>query len=461
MAALKAEKLNTSLVAEYERVMVDYEGAVKRHQEAAAQLAEKRKEGQAPDRQIDPGNKGVDLGWAKSDFNDADWKTIELPNMLDAELGGDGAIWVRREVTIPEAWANQPLQLSLGTIDDYDVTYWNGQQIGVTDKGTRDAWCAFRKYAVPGELAVPGRTVIAVRVFDDLYSGGFTGYHRSIYVMNVATKEKIALGGPWRCKVEVSLDPANLATTMGPLFGPDNPNAPATLYNGMIWPLRQYPIAGAIWYQGESNTGNPGAYRALLSAMIREWRKTWGIGEFPFGIVQLANFTAVQEEPNAGSAWAMLREAQTQVAATVANVGQAVIIDIGDALDIHPKNKQDVGKRLGRWALATTYGQKIEYRGPTYSSMKIGEGCVVLTFDHVAGGLIPRNGLAVKGFAIAGKDEVFVWADEVIVEGNTVTVSAQAVPEPVAVRYGWADNPTCNLYNDAGLPAVPFRTDDW
>lgn len=213
-------------------------------------------------------------------------------------------------------------------------------------------------------------------------------------------------------------------------------------------------------YQGEANVYGKGPYHRLLATMIREWRKAWGIGDFPFGIVQLTNFTAPVADPNTGSLWALLRNEQTLTAKTVPYTGMAVTIDIGEPNDVHSKNKQDVGIRLSRWALATIYDQKIEYCGPTYSSMKSEGSRIVLTFDHAAGGLIPRNGLAVKGFAIAGRDGQFVWADQIVVEGNTVTVSARAVPSPTKVRYGWADNPICNLYNDAGLPAVPFSADD-
>ena len=253
-------------------------------------------------------------------------------------------------------------------------------------------------------------------------------------------------------------------------FGPGNPHSPAGLYNAMIAPLIPYGIQGAIWYQGESNAGRAYQYRALFPAMITNWRNDWGQGDFPFLFVQLANFMAVSPEP-VDSAWAELREAQLMTLA-LPNTGMAVILDIGEADDIHPKNKQDVGKRLALWALAKTYGQKLVCSGPIYKSMKrelravvrgsaLGtEGRIRLFFDHVGGGLVARGGEAMKGFAVAGDDRKFVWADAKI-DGNTVVVSSDEVSKPAAVRYGWANNPVCNLYNKEGLPASPFRTDDW
>jgi sialate O-acetylesterase len=192
--------------------------------------------------------------------------------------------------------------------------------------------------------------------------------------------------------------------------------------------------------------------------MIENWRAEWQQGDFPFYFVQLANYMAVRPEP-AESAWAELREAQSMTL-KVPNTGQAVIIDIGDAKDIHPKNKQDVGKRLALWALAKTYGKDVVFSGPAYRSMEKKGDQIVLHFDHVGGGLVAEGGEALKGFAIAGSDKKFVWAEAKIVDETVVVTSAQ-VKAPAAVRYAWADNPVCNLYNKAGLPACPFRTDDW
>jgi sialate O-acetylesterase len=241
-------------------------------------------------------------------------------------------------------------------------------------------------------------------------------------------------------------------------FGPGHPHTPSGLYNAMIAPLIPYGIAGAIWYQGESNAGRAYQYRTLFPAMIKNWRDDWGVGKFPFLFVQLANFMETKPEPD-DSAWAELREAQLMTLA-LPNTGMAVIIDIGEADDIHPKNKQDVGKRLALWALADTYGKKLVKSGPIYTSMKVDGNSIVLSFDHVGGGLVAKDGEGLKGFAIAGKDRKFVWADAKI-EGDTVVVSSDEVSEPAAVRYAWADNPVCNLYNQEDLPASPFRTDKW
>jgi len=237
-----------------------------------------------------------------------------------------------------------------------------------------------------------------------------------------------------------------------------NNQCPANLYNGMLYPVLPYGIRGAIWYQGETNAGRAYQYRTLFPTLIKSWRAEWQEGEFPFYFVQLANFMAVRPEPS-DSAWAELREAQSltlQVPAT----GQAVIIDIGEAGNIHPKNKQDVGKRLALWALAKTYGKDVLYSGPTYKSQEIQGDKIALSFDSIGGGLVAKGGDQLKGFAIAGSDKKFVWADARI-EGDKIIVSSPKVKSPAAVRYAWADNPECNLYNQADLPASPFRTDDW
>ncbi len=237
-----------------------------------------------------------------------------------------------------------------------------------------------------------------------------------------------------------------------------SPHTPTALYLGMVKPLIPYAIRGAIWYQGESNAGRAYAYRKLFPAMIEGWRKAWGQGDFPFYFVQLANFMAWQKQPAEDSAWAELREAQF-MALRLPNTGMAVIIDIGEANDIHPKNKQEVGRRLALWALAKVYGQNVVYSGPLYKGYRVEGNKVRIFFDHVDGGLT-FLGQQLLGFAIAGEDRKFHWAKAKI-EGDSVVVWSDEVPRPVAVRYGWANNPICNLYNKAILPASPFRTDDW
>ncbi len=239
--------------------------------------------------------------------------------------------------------------------------------------------------------------------------------------------------------------------------GPNDPNRPANLYNAMIAPIVPFGVRGAIWYQGESNASRAYQYRALLPTMIGNWRDEWDQKSFPFLIVQLANFMQRKDEPGE-SEWAELREAQLMTAQQRGN-GLAVIIDVGEAADIHPKNKQDVGRRLAFAAEEVAYGdQNAASSGPIYRKHRVRGNEIEITFDHAHGGLTAAGG-ALKGFAIAGSDYAFVWADARI-EGDRVIVSSPKVAAPVAVRYGWADNPDCSLYNGAGLPASPFRTDD-
>lgn len=230
---------------------------------------------------------------------------------------------------------------------------------------------------------------------------------------------------------------------------------PAGLFNAMIAPFTRFPIKGAIWYQGESNVGRAREYSVLFPAMIEDWRKHWGIKDLPFFFVQLANFMQRHPEPTE-SGWAELREAQMS-ALKLPKTGMAVAIDIGDAEDIHPKNKQDVGKRLALSALAIAYDKKLVYSGPMFEKMKVEGDKIRIFFKHTGSGLTYK-GDRLKGFAIAGEDKKFKWA-EARIEGNTVVVWNPQISHPVVVRYAWADNPDCNLYNKEGLPAVPFRTD--
>jgi len=239
-------------------------------------------------------------------------------------------------------------------------------------------------------------------------------------------------------------------------------NRPAALYNFMVHPLMPYGLKGVIWYQGEDNAWNDARalqYRKLLPTLIACWRDGWGQGDFPFLIVQLANYMAVKPQPS-DSSWALCREAQAMTAKNVPNCGLAVAIDCGEAKNIHPKNKQDVGTRLALTALARVYGRDVVYSGPVYLAMKVQGATVRISFKHIGGGIIIKGGEPLKGFAVAGADKKFVWADAKI-DGDAVVLSAKDVPKPVAVRYAWANNPVCNLYNKDGLPAVPFRTDDW
>jgi len=260
----------------------------------------------------------------------------------------------------------------------------------------------------------------------------------------------------WTSKEAIAADPT-LKAYHG-VAANDKPNSPSGLYNAMINPLIPYGIRGAIWYQGESNAARAYEYRTLFTTMIKDWRARWGEGDFPFLLVQLAPFTAIKPEPG-DSDWAELREAQYLATKTLPNVGMAVITDLGDEKDIHPKWKQPVGHRLALAARAMVHGEDVEHCGPVLASKTIEGDKVVLTFDHAKGGLTAKNG-ALTGFTVAGEDRKFVRAMAEI-DGNKIIVSSPDVPKPVAVRYGWANFPVVNLFNKADLPATPFRTDEF
>ena len=408
---------------------------------------------------LDAGNKGEALGYADPAASTAGWAKMDLPKQFEtAGLLIDGAVWFRKEVDLPATWSGKDLVLQLTPIDDHDITYFNGTKIGATGRETPNSYMVPRKYVVPGSLVKAGRNVIAVRVFDSAGEGGFSrGGAMSIGPTENGDTEAISLRGVWDYRVELALEPKHPDWGTRPeAVGVSNQNNPSVLYNAMIAPLVPFAIRGVIWYQGESNAGRAYQYRTLFPLMIRNWRSAWG-HDFPFYFVQLANWHASKAEPDE-SDWAELREAQTMTLREP-QTGMAVTIDIGDENDIHPRNKLDVGRRLAAWALAGTYDQKVIPSGPLFNSFKIEGDQVRIRFKHGAR-LKTRDGGPLKGFAIAGEDRNFVWADARI-EGDTVIVSSPMVSKPVAVRYGWADNPIANLYNKAGLPASPFRTDDW
>ncbi|TWT99723.1 hypothetical protein Pla108_06660 [Botrimarina colliarenosi] len=240
-----------------------------------------------------------------------------------------------------------------------------------------------------------------------------------------------------------------------------NQHRPANLYNARVLPLTPFTIKGVIWYQGETNAGRAYQYRDLFPRMITSWRAAWGQGDFPFYWVQLADFQKETAGPVEGSDWAELREAQTMAAESLANAGQAVIIDIGEANDIHPRNKRDVGLRLARLALGETYGLPIKAQSPRYESLAVEDGKATVTIADVGAGLKTFDGVEPRGFTVAGEDRVFHAATAEIKEGKRVVLTSPNVPQPVAVRYGWANNPVVNVFDSAGLPLTPFRTDDW
>ena len=397
----------------------------------------------------DRGMVGGEPRWAQPDLDDSDWGQIPVPSNWEevGYEGLDGVAWYRTTVRLSEAEADQALTLHLGPIDDSEITWVNGTEVGRTS-----GWTEPRVYEVPASALRPGANVIAVRVEDTGGGGGIYGKAAAIRLDGAGVHKPLA--GDWRFKVG--------AVTME-AEGRKN-QVPTVLYNKMIHPLLPQPITGVIWYQGESNASTlteAREYRTLFQDLISQWRRDWTPAPerpLPFLWVQLANFRAPPEAPSE-SAWATLRESQ-HAALFLPNTGQAVALDLGEADDIHPRNKQDVGRRLALDARALVYGHDVVHRGPVYDSHRVEGRRMIVSFDHVASGLTTRDGAAPQGFAIAGPDGRFVWA-EAELRGDQVVVWSEEVSTPVAVRYAWADNPErANLYNAAGLPAAPFRTDD-
>ena len=406
---------------------------------------------------VDRENKGEALGYALPNTSTSDWSKMDLPKQFEtAGLTIDGAVWFRREVVIPDTWVGGNLILNLPAIDDYDTTYFNGKVIGTTGRETPDSYQVPRMYMVPGSLVHEGTNVIAVRVFDRAGEGGFGRGDMSLRSASRDLSSPITLRGSWDYKVELALEPKHVdwGTRPEPV-GAGKQNSPSVLYNAMLAPLVPFAIRGTIWYQGESNAGRAYQYRTLFPIMIRDWRRAWG-RVFPFYFVQLANWRPRKDQP-AESDWAELREAQSMTLREP-QTGMAVAIDIGGE-DLHPRNKLDVGHRLAAWALADVYDEKVVPSGPLFESFSIEGDKVRIKFKYAVG-LKTNDGGPVKGFAVAGADHKLVWA-EARIEGQTVVVWSPSISKPVTVRYGWADNPDVNLYNKAGLPASPFRTDDW
>ncbi len=391
-----------------------------------------------------------DHGYQNADHNIKDWKLMKLPTVWeDQGLNIDGVVWFSKEINIPSNWKGKDLILSLGGINDYDITWFNGEKVG---RGVDVA--IQRVYNIPASKVNIGKNRITVQVLDIGNVGGLYGPGKN---MKISTDDNsITLAGNWKYKIDpIKIDVSKLPEKPDQNSGA---NRPSVLYNAMIHPLLPYAIKGAIWYQGESNAERAYQYRDLFSTMIKDWRNEWGQGDFPFYFVQLANFKKIDSQPMEDS-WAELREAQN-MALRLPNTGVAVTIDIGNAIDIHPKNKQDVGKRLALNALAKTYHKDITYSGPMYRSMKVEGNKIIIDFNHIDAGLKAKGDKELQGFAIAGKDRKFIWAKAKI-EGDKIIVWNSKIKDPVAVRYAWASNPVCNLYNEADLPASPFRTDDW
>ncbi|MET4080233.1 sialate O-acetylesterase [Pedobacter sp. UYP30] len=407
--------------------------------------SEKLKAWNAEVMKADQGFSNGEAIWTKADFDDSNWKTIKTPGLWEGDdlKNFDGVVWTRKEINLPAGMTGKDLELNLGTIDDDDVTYVNGVKVGET-VGVANV----RKYKVPANLFKAGKNVITVRVFDTGGGGGFYG-DSNLLKLNMVGGDSIALAGDWKYKIGFDL------AKVKPRPQADNdPNQVTVLYNAMIHPFLNYTIKGALWYQGESNADRAKQYRTLFPLMITNWRAKFKQGNFPFYFVQLANFMEKQKEPGESN-WAELRDAQLNTL-KLPHTGMATIIDIGEADNIHPKNKQEVGRRLALIALHNEYKKDIEYSGPMLTSSKIEGKNMVLNFSH-AKGLQAKGDTKLKGFAIAGVDKVWHWADATI-KGNAVMLSASDVPQPKFARYDWADNPDGNLYNSSDLPASPFET---
>ena len=423
-----------------------------------AQLAEterlKAKGGPAYGNYIMPWYDDYDIGlknnWMAADFDDSSWKTVQIPGGFQ-ELGvpdTPGVCWFRKEITLPKPLPPGKTMIYLGVVERMDTTYINGQQVGAS------AWVENpRAYGVKEGILKPGKNLVAVRVFKTKPDGGFMS-RPDVLRLVLGDGTVIPLAGEWKGAVSVDARPPH------PLpMGFENwPVMPSVLNNGMLQPVAPLAISGVIWYQGEQNAQQAYQYRTLLPAMIGDWRKLFGQGDFPFYIVSLPAFMHHEDHP-VESSWAELREAQALAASNVRNSALAVTIDTGDPDNIHPMDKQIVGERLAFCALAQHYDEKIPFQGPTFQSFEQLPGALKLHFDHSDGGLVVKGG-KIGEFSIAGKDRQWHWADAKI-EANTIVVSSSMVPEPVAARYAWQSYPAATLYNGAGLPAVPFRTDHW
>ena len=395
----------------------------------------------------DKGMENGKLCWTAPSLSEEDWQTISLPGYWEGKglKDFDGIIWFRRSLEIPAEWAGKPLTLRLGMIDDEDITYFNGVEIA---RGA--GYMTPRTYTIPAKLVKAGKAVLAVRVSDFGGEGGIHGKAEELYVE--ADGKRISLAGDWKYRIGLSLK----GFPPAPVSPIQSSSYPTVLFNAMVKPWTAFPIKGVIWYQGEANVGRSEQYEDLFPALITDWRRQWR-SDFPFYFVQLANFMESKKiQPN--SEWAALREAQTK-ALKLDQVGMAVTIDIGLADDIHPKNKQEVGRRLALLALAGSYGKNVSSSAPVFQNYIIKGDKMELDFGQKQDGF-QIKGTTLKGFTIAGPDRVFYPA-EAMVQNGKIIVSSPKVSVPLAARYGWADNPDCNLYGENGLPVAPFRTDCW
>jgi sialate O-acetylesterase len=394
-----------------------------------------------------PVETGATETWKEIDFDDSTWPTL-LASQNWEEQGLedlDGVVWYRRAFALTPEQAASDASLQLGMIDDCDETYVNGQRVGGLC-----GWDTPRRYAVPAGLLKAGKNMLAVRVTD---TGGGGGFHGERSAMRLQWRaDSIALAGSWKARVENLMDK-----------GQPGPNdLPMLSFNAMLRPLTDFPIRGVIWYQGESNVPRAAQYAQTFPLLIADWRAQWHQPRMPFYFVQLASFQPLERNSLAGSPWAELRDAQRQTA-TLAGTGMVVATDVGNANDIHPRNKQAIGLRLALQALKGEYGKKnIAANGPIYRALRVHGSQLELSFSELGGGLVAAGSDGVlRGFAVADDGRQFRSA-QARIQGNMVIVSHPDIKHPTVVRYGWLDNPEqSNLFNRSGLPASPFRTDDW
>ncbi|MBZ4043388.1 sialate O-acetylesterase [Flavobacterium hibisci] len=376
-------------------------------------------------------------------FDDKNWGDLKTPSLWENQPLGDldGVVWMRKTITLSADDLKNKAVLSLSKIDDEDITYVNGIEVG-----KNKVYDAKRVYTIPTTILREGTNVIAVRIVDTGGGGGIYGEASDLKI-TLGTKI-IPLDGKWKFKVIA------VKTALSPN------SYPSLLYNAMVNPLVPYAVQGVLWYQGEANVWRANQYKKAFPLLITDWRTKFKQGNFPFYFVQLSTFDEFGGNSQKGSRWAELREAQSETL-KLPNTGMAVTTDIGNAKDIHPTNKQDIGLRLAAIAMNNIYGKKQVYSGPTYKSQEIKGNQIILTFDNIGSGLSTPNNDELKGFEIAGADKVFHSA-KAIIKDNKVIVSIGNVLNPVAVRYGWADDDTAiNLFNKEKFPASPFRTDNW
>lgn len=377
-------------------------------------------------------------------FDDAKWPEMHAPQQWESQSIGDldGVVWLRKTIMLTEADSKKNAVLQLAKIDDDDITYLNGVKVGSTNQ-----WDAKRKYTIPAGVLKAGKNVIAIRVVDNTGGGGIWGDAADLKLD--LGDVSVPLHGAWKWQVESIQDRVS-----------EN-SLPSLCYNAMIQPLIPFAFKGVLWYQGESNADRAWQYRTAFPLLIQDWRKKFNNELAPFYFVQLASFSA-EGNSNNGCGWAELREAQTNTL-QLPNTGMCVTTDlVKDPKDIHPTNKQDVGKRLAAIALNDLYNKKMLCAGPTYTSMQVNGNEVTVSFDHIGTGLFtPDKYGYIKGFEMAGANQVFYFA-RAAVKNNTVVLSCSEVSSPVAVRFGWMGDATeCNLFNREGFPALPFRTDAW